>query len=40
MPAAAQRLPAPRLPALINNDRNHFGAIMVARGDADAMVTG
>ncbi|HTV67943.1 MAG TPA: NADP-dependent malic enzyme [Rhizobiaceae bacterium] len=25
---------------LINNDRNHFGACMVALGDADAMVTG
>ena len=25
---------------LINNDRNHFGAAMVALGDADAMVTG
>ncbi|WP_346912042.1 NADP-dependent malic enzyme [uncultured Roseibium sp.] len=25
---------------LVNNDRNYFGAIMVARGDADAMVTG
>jgi malate dehydrogenase (oxaloacetate-decarboxylating)(NADP+) len=25
---------------LINNDRNYFAATMVARGDADAMVTG
>jgi len=25
---------------LINQDRNHFGAAMVAMGDADAMVTG
>ncbi len=25
---------------LINQDRNYFGAAMVARGDADAMVTG
>jgi malate dehydrogenase (oxaloacetate-decarboxylating)(NADP+) len=25
---------------LINTDRNHFGACMVALGDADAMVTG
>ncbi|MBZ0218596.1 MAG: hypothetical protein K8F25_18720, partial [Fimbriimonadaceae bacterium] len=25
---------------LINNDRNYFGACMVATGDADAMVTG
>ena len=25
---------------LVNNDRNHFGACMVALGDADAMVTG
>jgi malate dehydrogenase (oxaloacetate-decarboxylating)(NADP+) len=25
---------------LINQDRNHFGAAMVAQGDADAMVTG
>jgi malate dehydrogenase (oxaloacetate-decarboxylating)(NADP+) len=25
---------------LINNDRNHFAACMVAHGDADAMVTG
>ncbi|MDE2362810.1 MAG: NADP-dependent malic enzyme, partial [Hyphomicrobiales bacterium] len=25
---------------LINNDRNYFAAAMVARGDADAMVTG
>ena len=25
---------------LINNDRNHFGACMVALGDADALVTG
>ena len=25
---------------LINNDRNHFAACMVALGDADAMVTG
>ena len=25
---------------LINNDRNHFGAAMIAQGDADAMVTG
>ncbi len=25
---------------LINTDRNHFGAAMVAQGDADAMVTG
>ena len=25
---------------LINHDRNHFAAAMVARGDADAMVTG
>jgi malate dehydrogenase (oxaloacetate-decarboxylating)(NADP+) len=25
---------------LINNDRNHFAAAMVAQGDADAMVTG
>src|SRR5690606_7591512 len=25
---------------LINNDRNHFAATMVALGDADAMVTG
>jgi malate dehydrogenase (oxaloacetate-decarboxylating)(NADP+) len=25
---------------LINNDRNHFGACMVALGDADAMVSG
>ncbi|MBV9217820.1 MAG: NADP-dependent malic enzyme, partial [Methylobacteriaceae bacterium] len=25
---------------LINQDRNHFGAAMVAAGDADAMVTG
>ncbi|HET7411795.1 MAG TPA: NADP-dependent malic enzyme [Pararhizobium sp.] len=25
---------------LINTDRNHFGAVMVACGDADAMVTG
>ena len=25
---------------LINNDRNHFAAAMVAKGDADAMVTG
>jgi malate dehydrogenase (oxaloacetate-decarboxylating)(NADP+) len=25
---------------LINNDRNHFGAVMVALGDADAMVAG
>jgi malate dehydrogenase (oxaloacetate-decarboxylating)(NADP+) len=25
---------------LINNDRNHFAACMVAQGDADAMVTG
>jgi malate dehydrogenase (oxaloacetate-decarboxylating)(NADP+) len=25
---------------LVNNDRNYFGACMVARGDADAMVTG
>ncbi len=25
---------------LIHNDRNHFGACMVALGDADAMVTG
>ena len=25
---------------LINQDRNHFGAAMVAEGDADAMVTG
>ncbi len=25
---------------MVNNDRNYFGAIMVARGDADAMVTG
>jgi malate dehydrogenase (oxaloacetate-decarboxylating)(NADP+) len=25
---------------LINQDRNHFAAAMVARGDADAMVTG
>jgi malate dehydrogenase (oxaloacetate-decarboxylating)(NADP+) len=25
---------------LINQDRNHFGAAMVATGDADAMVTG
>ncbi len=25
---------------MINQDRNHFGAAMVAQGDADAMVTG
>ncbi len=25
---------------LVNNDRNFFGALMVARGEADAMVTG
>ena len=25
---------------LINQDRNYFGAAMVAQGDADAMVTG
>ena len=25
---------------LINQDRNHFGAAMIANGDADAMVTG
>ncbi len=25
---------------LVNNDRNYWGAIMVAKGDADAMVTG
>jgi malate dehydrogenase (oxaloacetate-decarboxylating)(NADP+) len=25
---------------LINNDRNHFAAAMIAKGDADAMVTG
>ncbi|QDG75093.1 NADP-dependent malic enzyme [Labrenzia sp. PHM005] len=25
---------------MVNNDRNFWGAIMVARGDADAMVTG
>ena len=25
---------------LINNDRNHFAACMVALGDADALVTG
>ncbi len=25
---------------LVNTDRNHFGAIMVAMGDADAMVSG
>ena len=25
---------------LINQDRNHFAACMVALGDADAMVTG
>jgi malate dehydrogenase (oxaloacetate-decarboxylating)(NADP+) len=25
---------------LVNNDRNHFGACMVALGDADAMVSG
>jgi malate dehydrogenase (oxaloacetate-decarboxylating)(NADP+) len=25
---------------LINTDRNHFGACMVALGDADSMVTG
>ena len=25
---------------IVNNDRNYWGAIMVARGDADAMVTG
>ncbi len=25
---------------LINQDRNHFAASMVALGDADAMVTG
>ena len=25
---------------LINHDRNHFAAAMIARGDADAMVTG
>jgi len=25
---------------LVNNDRNHFAAAMVAKGDADAMVTG
>ncbi len=25
---------------LINTDRNHFAACMVALGDADAMVTG
>ncbi|AMN51222.1 MULTISPECIES: NADP-dependent malic enzyme [Stappiaceae] len=25
---------------MVNNDRNYWGAIMVARGDADAMVTG
>jgi malate dehydrogenase (oxaloacetate-decarboxylating)(NADP+) len=25
---------------MINNDRNYFGACMVALGDADAMVTG
>ncbi|NRG16805.1 NADP-dependent malic enzyme [Rhizobiales bacterium] len=25
---------------LVNNDRNYWGAIMVARGDADALVTG
>ncbi|MCP6406904.1 phosphate acyltransferase, partial [Klebsiella pneumoniae] len=25
---------------LINNDRNHFAACMVALGDADGMVTG
>src|SRR4029450_7253226 len=25
---------------LVNNDRNHFGACMVALGDADAMVYG
>ncbi len=25
---------------LINNDRNHFAAAMVAKGDADAMITG
>ncbi|MFY9654990.1 MAG: NADP-dependent malic enzyme [Methylocystis sp.] len=25
---------------LVNNDRNHFAAAMVAKGDADAMITG
>ncbi|MET1416284.1 NADP-dependent malic enzyme [Roseibium sp. HPY-6] len=25
---------------MVNNDRNYWGAIMIARGDADAMVTG
>jgi malate dehydrogenase (oxaloacetate-decarboxylating)(NADP+) len=25
---------------LINNDRNHFAACMLALGDADAVVTG
>jgi malate dehydrogenase (oxaloacetate-decarboxylating)(NADP+) len=25
---------------MINTDRNHFGACMVALGDADSMVTG
>ena len=35
-----QRLSDPRLPALVNQDRNHFAACMVALGDADAMVTG
>ncbi|GAA0784739.1 NADP-dependent malic enzyme [Roseibium denhamense] len=25
---------------MVNNDRNYWGAVMVARGDADAMVTG
>ena len=38
--AAAQGLSAPRRQRLINNDRNHFAACMVALGDADAMVTG
>jgi hypothetical protein len=39
-PAAARGYLQRDCQRLINNDRNHFGAIMVARGDADAMVTG
>ena len=41
-----ERLQRQRLPAcatcqrLVNQDRNHFAACMVALGDADAMVTG
>jgi malate dehydrogenase (oxaloacetate-decarboxylating)(NADP+) len=40
MSGCSAGLPVPRLPALVNQDRNHFAACMVALGDADAMVTG